>query len=841
MSQHDARLVKIGSDFWVVIGPSSVAVPGDARSSQNNGSLVLPSQPWSNRQPEWYHVACHWRPFVPTRMCQPRWFLGCSAEVPHVRSRTNELSLPVEVARVMEDDIADITLVYTQITHQYFRSSRIPKPASIANLNVRKIFVDEGGFYSMIQELKQQVLDCLAFLHWFAAWDAGWIRSLQKGMQIICRRFDIGEGGVQFKGVLVNLWKDWRTINIPLWVAVGVPVCFPWTEAEVAHPRFFQLSPTCLQASALDILPSYLVLKQAMDTEYDEFLQAIRPPKTSSFGLIQGKKATNLWVIDFEGWRRRPINKQEARRFAASWYCHESVDDRYSVHRTFYRYIPRKNAPDCSTSDPFDSENEYHVRERCRFGFSPRPGRYFDEMGVEELEDVGPVSSPSTSAAAPTTPAASALPSALGSTASHTPSHLNSCSAIPLFPSFGGIFTDGRDRRHSASGCTAHDHDNSSTSPLFRVPSSSVIFANGRDHRYSPYAIPRPRGHRNHHSVASAGASVTRASHLLDSLVSALRKDFAHATIEPPVLLDWPGSDMVRNVQWNPLLLKHGVLLLSPRAEVALRYRALANKISSLDILLNRAFLLGIEFNIMVPFDKIHLFKPAYDTISNDIRARPPYFQPEHVELLVPVQLGTLCTATQWETAVRAIFRRPHARAYILKGGLLWRLALEFGSRHILESVANGPSISVTMANHMRREFGPVMDIADDEAVAGEVAVMLGVEHRSNGGNRYMWPPPESGLPCFDGEWNIIAEEWFTHHLARVRAGDVNLKTAGQWKKDIRRGYRKRDQETGGTVEEEKWIAGQRLIASSTRCTWNLRPLRDIELPEVVVAAALSS
>ena len=49
----------------------------------------------------------------------------------------------------------------------------------------------------------------------------------------------------------------------------------------------------------------------------------------------------------------------------------------------------------------------------------------------------------------------------------------------------------------------------------------------------------------------------------------------------------------------------------------------------------------------------------------------------------------------RWIVRVADIMRRPHAQAYLFEGGLLWRLAIEFGPDNLVQKALSGPSEAV--------------------------------------------------------------------------------------------------------------------------------------------------
>ena len=66
------------------------------------------------------------------------------------------------------------------------------------------------------------------------------------------------------RGVVVDLERDWLTMNIPFWIFSNIPVFYQWTERVAANPRFQVLSPHTSKKSEFDIFLNDTNAKAAM-------------------------------------------------------------------------------------------------------------------------------------------------------------------------------------------------------------------------------------------------------------------------------------------------------------------------------------------------------------------------------------------------------------------------------------------------------------------------------------------------------------------------------------------------------------------------------------------------
>lgn len=130
-----------------------------------------------------------------------------------------------------------------------------------------------------------------------------------------------------------------------------------------------------------------------------------------------------------------------------------------------------------------------------------------------------------------------------------------------------------------------------------------------------------------------------------------------------------------------------------------------------------------------------------------------------------------------WAWAVAEVLSRPHAVRALSRGGVIWRLAIEFGSPSLFHEAMQGPS-SVT--THYRRGashqasvpvYADVLSQAEEDALTGRLA-----------DGRSLFPRNEEFMlgRLWDGEWSRWCEKWFRERMNGIRAGFEEARQLGR-------------------------------------------------------------
>lgn len=162
-----------------------------------------------------------------------------------------------------------------------------------------------------------------------------------------------------------------------------------------------------------------------------------------------------------------------------------------------------------------------------------------------------------------------------------------------------------------------------------------------------------------------------------------------------------------------------------------------------------------------------------------------------------------------YESARDAFLRSPRARAALLKGGIVWRLAMEFIEPGL---VLAGPSDDALARGQSLRPTAGGPEYFDDELTSNELDLICGVYQVRTGilnfrifrcllcrlsqistgygdqvSHLSWWPKHATWEKSqFNvGYWTRFAEEWFQRRLTEIRSNKAQCKTAAQWYRSI--------------------------------------------------------
>ncbi|KAG1853416.1 hypothetical protein F4604DRAFT_1933310 [Suillus subluteus] len=120
----------------------------------------------------------------------------------------------------------------------------------------------------------------------------------------------------------------------------------------------------------------------------------------------------------------------------------------------------------------------------------------------------------------------------------------------------------------------------------------------------------------------------------------------------------------------------------------------------------------------------------------------------------------------RYENSVRDMLRLPFSRRFCGMGGLLWRLAIQFGPDNLISAALSGPSSDASMHSNVERIGTDVDDMVTD----AHINTLLGLTDD----NHILWPP----IDVFDkymqwqGEWMASLETWFMRYIAAIKNRD---------------------------------------------------------------------
>ena len=240
---------------------------------------IMPSR-WDAQRP--------WHPFIPTSSRKPvrPWFLLDPVE----------LQAPHPLQSQYQTDLRSLEVCASHICLKYpeYRGRR-----------PEEFYATSFASLDQIQASQEAMLDRIGFLSWCTAWYDSLtfeLRQLPNQADVVLKELRCAFDSRA--GVIVDLVKDWKTVNFPLWAYYDVPILFKWTPAEQGDLRFSHVSP--------DQFPSTGTTQQR-DAMYDWFFQDRSRPLGVTSG--NGIRRDGNCIVDFEGWKRRPLSKTVAKEY----------------------------------------------------------------------------------------------------------------------------------------------------------------------------------------------------------------------------------------------------------------------------------------------------------------------------------------------------------------------------------------------------------------------------------------------------------------------------------------------------------------------------------------------
>jgi hypothetical protein len=415
----------IQNDLWVTLKSPSPEIPFEAKFFKDTSPDAYPSacshttgrlqqMEWGS-SPDWYRRDYHWRAWIPTPM-PASWFdirAGGACEDGQWEPVGNQFAFTSDFKHSVLGDLtsADSILrrLYKRVREtDLWKAPGVPLPRSSPPDVLDGCFADFSAMAQRLVQVQRHFLELLGALQWLMGIDDDIDANLSYVGKDLA--LDVEDRMIEWdlprssgRGVLVDLHRDWREINIPLYIANGVPVHYIWTPDLQDDPRFRSLSPIALEAPCPGELAlwAYRSVQPPITTHLaDQFLQLRYPMDTP----VEDKKSQNkmdAFVVDFEGWKARSVTNAQRQRYLKDlWYVVVAGPSR--SRRIFYRNRPRVNYYDAyNYLNAPPEENLAMIREIWKFSCCPPPFyRYAPPLAMEQ-EVVGqstiPVEAPTSS------------------------------------------------------------------------------------------------------------------------------------------------------------------------------------------------------------------------------------------------------------------------------------------------------------------------------------------------------------------------------------------------------------------------------------------------------------
>ncbi|KAJ7200247.1 hypothetical protein B0H12DRAFT_1244467 [Mycena haematopus] len=261
--------------------------------------------------------------------------------------------------------------------------------------------------HCMVMDARRAVGDIRGFLSWWTtAMGSQWMRGLTGNL--IDEVSDLRLHSYDKRGFLVSPHRDWSNLNFPLLIRHRVPLYFSLGELETSNYRFARLERSLMsrwlslddrnEIAAIweDELPTALELSSTEPMlRFDRYLQLKIDPRSRYSGPLPRTSdmsgRVEYFIIDFQGWKRRLLGKDEDADQLHEFYHHIVVESRSEqVTRVIFHRFHRKAAKEELTFhnelalDSREPADLSLTRERYKARCAPAPGQQYDpETGVE--------------------------------------------------------------------------------------------------------------------------------------------------------------------------------------------------------------------------------------------------------------------------------------------------------------------------------------------------------------------------------------------------------------------------------------------------------------------------
>lgn len=892
---HDSSDIMWGS----LQGNGEVVIAGawdykDTPEYPRLGPLGLhPERDWAFSA-TWYRRDEHWRAYIPKFSDIPdtEWFADKDLEVDRleydhqgpayvlpdewIKECKAEISTALACCRDLRDSRAELRNTFVPI---HFSCDRLLSK-----------FRSTDDVEAEAADAKRCMVDALGYISWWrnvfgespllTARPQGWVTSSQSWKK---------------RGVLVDLSRDWRDVNLYLLVKHNAPIFYPWTVVEAAEPRFERLSPGYAQGyldelTATDLLPttstlSYSACRELMTAYpsvplFDHLLQTIDAEYTPDPDRHRfDGRDPDVYVCDGEGWKRRQVWSDRVKDILRETLHFNAWDEGPEGTLVYWRWRQKLGA---SGERPFSLEDLLLAKEQHKLWYAPLPGYSYD---VESGAEVAPRRERRLSLAELTAAAFQSAREKLPDykTFSHTalprpgtpePHHRRTADdyayhredkrersrrrAAMDLPRSTSPYRWERYTQHQRGRPSKHERDFRTDHPRRygeyanrytlepwspRAPSSVFTSPEPQTPRStrrsaSPFAASvqgrRSRSPALQYQLGSPTSNPTRYVYVTP-WVASMRSNFQKLTqLQPSYSFSLPAES-----SWDASFMLFGVLeVQDERNRLRLKYWAnTSDFMTDISQLLLKAIGHGIRFRITVPTTALERWKPG--VLTKDDVSAGGYYAPEFIEAPLTWERGGVAFRIRWRAAVTDVLRRPHARAVVFLGGPLHWIARKFKGDALLLDALTGPSIQVSVHQSGYLNAGEEGYYRSDDLSPGEQRTLYGFTSGANGdGDRTLFPTEAilaTYLNHWTGEWNDRCQSIFETIWDNIHDRDMVLAmTPGQWNQFLR-GNNRGIYAPAFTPTDADWTQLHDELSTRYPKSWDRIALSEAEVPEISI------
>ena len=824
--------------------------PGWSIEDFSDTGQIIPFD--SVRDPDWYREDEQWAPWIPTSflLTERPWYDNMETAVP-VEERIGGWCMAPHFRETCNADLIQAQACVRGIVEGNLRfpvKAKVPKLFPTQRL--QKIHLTAKHVQIDAARAKRSVLQALAFMSWWTTTISDWESDLLEGMVERISGFVTTIKGR--RGVICNLEKDWSVINIPLYIQNKVPFFYIWDFEARSDTRFSHLNPalnmtywsirrgtplripTDLEEDDLNKIARQAVKLDDFFQEVFLYSQPYDPPVFQSY---------TIFIIDFEGWKRRPLKYSDDTLASLSkLYYYTTIDEvEGSRYKTvlFWRWRKRQPADEYLRRQYRPSlPGEDHaatIRELYKFSYGPKAGILYDiETGLP------------TKRAKPLPKPPSLLQRMSGTTERRVASLQDRLSDNPDDLVQDDMLVE------DDSG------DTDSTNEDFLC----VRFEELSDELYDPRAINSPAAwiRHNEQKLERARRQTINSRDSRGEVYSAHRRSQSPTRLSEPyyVLHERPEVMFRRMLRdesakitytesvwsapafaWNPDFLEVAHIFVPDiESEARLRYWANCwNTLGTVKRLLTTAIEHGIRFFLAISPDRARQFRPIIVDSLDRSSAASLYGMNFQETTLSPMDNGaTFCTT--YLARMNDMLRRPHTRAFIAEGGQLSWIARRWAGSRLVEEFMSGPSIQITVHNKGFYDSSgeDPSYLMHDVVSEQEKDLLLGYCPGTNGCmGRWLFPPTdifEDKFSLWTGEWNAALDHCYRRLADSIARGKGKLRTRDKWRDWIRNNERGQRRPNYLPTPQDFDEVMDGVSRAGLRPTWHKMHVEDITIPE---------
>lgn len=220
---------------------------------------------------------------------------------------------------------------------------------------------------------------------------------------------------------------------------------------------------------------------------------------------------------------------------------------------------------------------------------------------------------------------------------------------------------------------------------------------------------------------------------------------------------------------WSDGILRKGIIVLGTLEEVKLRLWARRYRVTDAAEVLTEALQRGMRFHYVLPYASIPRFNSLLrlyaPTESSEIDTM------DTANFVLDQQPDPVRGWQEYVASVRTLLSQSKGAAFLLEGGIAWRLAIQFGPTDIIRQLANAPTRAVLQHYDGNTD---IRGYIGDQVSEREMDILVGLTRNVNGGTTRRWWPTNDDFKYNDfnvGEWTPYHESWFQSWLAIFMSG----------------------------------------------------------------------